>query len=272
VSFFFLASGKNHWEQAVSGFCDLSDKRGLVLGIANEHSIAAAVVRALHARGAKLVATCLNDTAATFASCVTEPLQVPLITCDVSQKGSLETTVQRAVELLGGLDFVVHSIAWAPLEDLHSRVIESSREGFEKAISISCHSFAELGRLAVAHMPNGGSLVTMSYHGANEVVPNYGLMGPVKAALESLVRYMAAECGPSGIRVHAVSPGPIPTRAASGLQNFSGLLADAAHRSPLRRLVSLEEIANLTAFLCAPESSGMTGQTIYVDAGFNVIA
>lgn len=256
----------------MSIFCDMTGKRGLVLGIANEHSIAAAVVRALHARGAKMVATCLNDTALKFASPVTEPLGVSLVTCDVSEKGALQTTVQKAVTLLGGLDFVVHSIAWAPLEDLHSRVIDSSREGFEKAVSISCHSFAELGRLAIAHMPHGGSLVTMSYHGANEVVPNYGLMGPVKAALESLVRYMAAECGPAGIRVHAVSPGPIPTRAASGLSNFSDLMADAAQRSPLRRLVSLEEIANLTAFLCAQESSGMTGQTIYVDAGFNVIA
>lgn len=256
----------------MSIFCDLTGKRGLILGIANEHSIAAAVVRNLHQRGASMVATCLNDTAAKFASSVTEPLGVPLISCDVSKEGSLEHTVQKAVECLGGLDFVVHSIAWAPLQDLHGRVIESSREGFEKAISISCHSFAELGRLAIAHMPNGGSLVTMSYHGANEVVPNYGVMGPVKAALESLVRYMAAECGPSGIRVHAVSPGPIPTRAASGLQNFEHLMSEAAQRSPLRRLVSLEEIANLTAFLCAPESSGMTGQTIYVDAGFNVIA
>jgi len=112
----------------------------------------------------------------------------------------------------------------------------------------------------------------MTYHGAREVVPNYGVMGSIKAALESLVRYMAAECGPAGIRVHAVSPGPIPTRAASALQSFGQLMADAAKRSPLGRLVSLEEIANLTTFLCSDESSGMTGQTIYVDAGFNIVA
>jgi enoyl-[acyl-carrier protein] reductase I len=180
--------------------------------------------------------------------------------------------MREAIDALGGLDFVVHSIAWAPIEDLHGRVIDSSREGFEKAITISCHSFAELGRLAMTHMTNGGSLITMSYHGAREVVPNYGVMGPIKAALESLVRYMAAECGPSGIRVHAISPGPIPTRAASALQSFDQLMADAAKRSPLGRLVSLEEIANLTTFLCSDESSGMTGQTIYVDAGFNIVA
>ena len=256
----------------MSTFCNLNGKRGLVLGIANEHSIAAAVTRALHSRGAALVATCLNEKAVPYASAVTAPLGVKLKTCNVSEEGQLELVIREATEELGGLDFVVHSIAWAPLEDLHGRVINSSREGFEKAITISCHSFAELGRLAMAYMTSGGSLVTMSYHGANEVVPNYGVMGPIKAALESLVRYMAAECGPAGIRVHAVSPGPIPTRAASALQSFDQLMADAAKRSPLSRLVSLEEIANLTTFLCSDESSGMTGQTIYVDAGFNIVA
>jgi len=258
--------------KATTSFCDLSGKRGLVLGIANEHSIAAAVTRALHRHGAALVATCLNEKAVPYASTVTSPLGVKLKTCNVSEEGQLERVLRDATEELGGLDFVVHSIAWAPLEDLHGRVIDSSREGFEKAITISCHSFAELGRLAMTHMTNGGSLITMSYHGAREVVPSYGVMGPIKAALESLVRYMAAECGPSGIRVHAISPGPIPTRAASALQSFDQLMTDAAKRSPLGRLVSLEEIANLTTFLCSDESSGMTGQTIYVDAGFNIVA
>lgn len=253
-------------------FCNLSGKRGLVLGIANEDSIAAAVTRALHARGARLVATCLNQKAVPYARVVTNPLGVTLKTCNVAEQGQLESVMGEAVAELGQIDFVVHSIAWAPLEDLHGRVIDSSREGFEKAITISCHSFAELGRLAMAHMPSGGSLVTMSYHGAREVVPNYGVMGPIKAALESLVRYMADECGPAGIRVHAVSPGPIPTRAASALQDFDRLMREAANRSPLRRLVSLEEIANLTTFLCSDESSGMTGQTLYVDAGFNIVA
>jgi len=150
-----------------------------------------------------LVATCLNEKAVPYASAVTAPLGVRLKICNVSEEGQLELVIREATEALGGLDFVVHSIAWAPLEDLHGRVIDSSREGFEKAITISCHSFAELGRLAMTHMPAGGSLITMTYHGAREVVPNYGVMGPIKAALESLVRYMAAECGPAGIRVHA---------------------------------------------------------------------
>jgi enoyl-[acyl-carrier protein] reductase I len=190
----------------------------------------------------------------------------------VAEDGSLEATVAQAVGQLGGLDFVVHSIAWAPLKDLHGRVTDSSREGFEKAMSISCHSFAELGRLVAPHMSGGGSLITMTYHGANEVVPNYGLMGPVKAALESMVRYMAFELGARGIRVHAISPGPVPTRAASGLQDFDKLMAEAAKKSPLGRLVSLEEVSALTTFLCSPASSGMTGQTIYVDAGYNMMA
>ncbi|MFM1927779.1 MAG: hypothetical protein RIR28_362 [Pseudomonadota bacterium] len=256
----------------MSAFCDLTGLRGLVLGVANEHSIAAAAVRGLHAQGARLLATCLNEKAKAFASPVTEPLGVPLLTCNVAEDGSLEAAVAQAVGQLGGLDFVVHSIAWAPLEDLHGRVTDSSREGFEKAMSISCHSFAELGRLVAPHMSNGGSLITMTYHGADEVVPNYGLMGPVKAALESMVRYMAFELGDQGIRVHAISPGPVPTRAASGLQDFDRLMAEAAKKSPLGRLVSLEEISALTTFLCSPASSGMTGQTIYVDAGYNMMA
>ncbi|MGA1302004.1 MAG: SDR family oxidoreductase, partial [Burkholderiaceae bacterium] len=224
----------------MSAFCDLTGLRGLVLGVANEHSIAAAAVRGLHAQGARLLATCLNEKAKAFASPVTEPLGVPLLTCNVAEDGSLEAAVAQAVGQLGGLDFVVHSIAWAPLEDLRGRVTDSSREGFEKAMSISCHSFAELGRLVAPHMSNGGSLITMTYHGAEEVVPHYGLMGPVKAALESMVRYMAFELGAQGIRVHAISPGPVPTRAASGLQDFDRLMAEAAKKSPLGRLVSLE--------------------------------
>ena len=256
----------------MSKFCDLTGLRGLVVGVANEHSIAAAAVRGLHAQGAQLVATCLNEKAKSFASPVTEPLGVPLLTCNVAEDGGLEATVAQAVGHLGGLDFVVHSIAWAPLEDLHGRVTDTSREGFEKAMSISCHSFAELGRLVAPHMSKGGSLITMTYHGADEVVPNYGLMGPVKAALESMVRYMAYELGGQGIRVHAISPGPVPTRAASGLQDFDKLMAEAAQKSPLGRLVSLEEISALTTFLCSPASSGMTGQTIYVDAGYNMMA
>lgn len=246
--------------------------RGVILGVANDHSIAAAVVRALHASGARVVASCLNEKAEPYARQVTDPLGVSLLRCDVEQAGALEGFVQQAAEQLGGFDFVVHSIAWAPLQDLHGPVMDSSREGFARAMTVSCHSFAELARLAVPHMSAGGSLVTMTYHGAEEVVPHYGLMGPVKAALESTVRYLASELGPQKIRVHAVSPGPVPTRAASGIEDFDALMREVAQKSPLRRLVTTEEIAQLTRFLCGPESSGMTGQTIYVDGGYFMMA
>lgn len=253
-------------------FCDLAGRSGIVLGLANEQSIAAAVVRRLHALGAQLQVSCLNDKAAQYASAVTNPLGIVLRTCDVRHAQELEGFIAQAVERFGKLDFVIHSIAWAPAEDLHGRVIDSSREGFSQAIALSCHSFAELAKLAAPHMTDGGSMITMTYHGSSEVVPSYGIMGPVKSALESTVRYMAAELGSQNIRVHAVSPGPILTRAASGIHGFDELMQTAKRRSPLGRLVTIEEVANLTAFLCAAESSGMTGQTIYVDGGFNFMA
>ncbi len=253
-------------------FCDFSGRKGLVLGLANESSIAAAVVRTLHSLGADLCVSCLNEKAQAYASKVTDPLGVPLMTCDVDIPGELAGFVDDAVARLGSLDFVVHSIAWAPAADLKGRVVDSSRDGFAKAMSLSCHSFVELAHQVLPHLNPGASLVTMSYHGADEVVPGYGIMGPVKAALESTVRYLASELGPQGIRVHAVSPGPILTRAASGIPDFEGLMDMAIARSPLRRLVTIDEVAKLTAFLCASESNGMTGQTLYVDGGFHFMA
>jgi enoyl-[acyl-carrier protein] reductase I len=170
------------------------------------------------------------------------------------------------------LDFVVHSIAWAPLEELHGSVTDSTGTGFTRAMQVSCHSLAELARLCSTHMPEGGSIITMSYLGATQAVGHYGLMGPVKAALESMVRYLAVDLGPKAIRVLAVSPGPVPTRAASGIAEFETLMAQAQTKSPLGRLVTLEEIGALTAFLCSPAASGMTGQTIFVDAGCHAVA
>jgi enoyl-[acyl-carrier protein] reductase I len=255
-----------------TAFCDLSGYKGIVLGLANEQSIAAAVVKRLHGLGAQLQVSCLNEKAHQYARAVTDPIGVKLMPCDVRSDNELEAFVQSAADSFGGLDFVIHSIAWAPAQDLHGRVIDSSREGFSQAIALSCHSFAEVAKLSAPYMSNGGSMTTMTYHGSSEVVPSYGIMGPVKSALESTVRYMAAELGPQNIRVHAVSPGPILTRAASGILGFDELLEMAQTRSPLGRLVTIEEVANLTAFLCARESSGMTGQTIYVDGGFNFMA
>lgn len=249
----------------------LAGKKGLVLGIANDRSIAWGCTSLARALGADIVASCLNDKARKWVEPLTSPIGVDLVNCNVEEPGQLEALVQHAVDKFGKLDFVIHSIAWAPLEDLHGDVVDSSREGFARAMSVSCHSFAELAKLCVPHMPEGGSLLSMSYLGADEAVPNYGVMGPVKAALESMVRYMAMELGPKNIRVHAVSPGPILTRAASGIAYFDELMATAQAKAPLQRLVTLEEIAQLSAFLCSDAASGMTGQTIYVDGGVHAV-
>ena len=250
----------------------LAGKKGLILGVANESSIAWGCTQLMHQLGAELVVSCLNDKARRFVEPLTQPIGVELVTCNVEEEGELEAAVQHAIARMGQLDFVIHSIAWAPLADLHGNVIDSSSDGFSRAMAVSCHSFARLAKLCAPHMPNGGSMLSMTYLGAEEAVPNYGVMGPVKAALESLTRYMAMELGEQGIRVHAVSPGPILTRASSGIASFDDLMANAVAKSPLKRLVTLTEIANLCAFLCTDASSGMTGQTIYVDAGCHAMA
>lgn len=249
----------------------LAGKRGLIVGVANERSIAAGCARVMAVSGARLVLSCLDDRALPYAAPVAEALCVPMLMCDVEQPGALEHLVQAAAAAHGGLDFAVHSIAWAPLTDLQGRVLDSTSAGFLRAMDISCHSFARLARLCVPHMGPHGSLITMSYLGADEAVAHYGIMGPVKAALESLVRYLAAELGPQGVRVHAVSPGPVPTRAASGLPEFEALMARACASAPLRRLVTPEEIGQLAAFLASDAASGMTGQTLYVDGGYHVV-
>ena len=256
---------------AISAF-HLEGKKGLVLGLANEHSIAWGCARQAQAMGAEVVASCLNDKARPYVEPLTQSLGMDLQTCNIETPEELEKLVAYAVAKLGRFDFVIHSIAWAPLADLHGRVVDSSSTGFARAMEVSCHSFATLAKLCAPHMTQGGSMVTMTYLGAAEAVPHYGLMGPVKAALESLVRYMAMELGPHGLRVHAVSPGPIRTRAASGIESFETLMEENIRRSPLGRLVTLDEIAHLASFLCTDASSGMTGQTIYVDAGSHAMA
>ncbi|MBC3929093.1 MULTISPECIES: enoyl-ACP reductase FabI [unclassified Undibacterium] len=253
------------------GSFSLAGKRGLIIGLANEHSIAYGCAAVLKKMGASLVVSCVNEKAQTFVAPLAAELEAPLIVCNVEQDDALESLVNASVSHLGQIDFLIHSIAWAPKEDLQGRVIDSSAAGFLQAMNISCHSFARLARLCEPHLSQSASLITMSYLGADEAVAHYGLMGPVKAALESLVRYLAMEMGQHGHRVHAMSPGPVPTRAASGLQDFDALMSKAVARSPLRRLVSLDEIGQLAAFLVSDASSGMTGQTLYVDAGYHIV-
>lgn len=251
---------------------DLQGKKGLVVGIANDQSIAWGCARALRDAGAELAVTWFNDKARPHVEPLAQQLQAAIaLPLDVEQLGQLEAVFEAIARQWGRLDFVLHSIAFAPKSDLHGRVADSSREGFMRAMDISCHSFARMAHLAEPLMPEGGSLMTMSYVGAEEVIPDYGVMGPVKAALEASTRYLAAELGPKGIRVNAVSPGPLATRAASGIPNFDALLADAAQRAPLRRRVDIAEVGALCVFLAGDGARAITGSTLYVDAGYHIL-
>lgn len=251
----------------------LEGKKGLVVGIADKHSIAWGCARALHAAGAELAVTWLNDKARRYVEPLADQVQASIMSqLDVSAPGEMEQLFELIATHWGRLDFVLHSIAFAPAADLHDHVVNCSSEGFAKAMDISCHSFIRMARLAQPLMKNGGSLITMSYVGANEVVSNYGMMGPVKAALEASVRYLASDLGPAGIRVNAVSPGPLATRAASGLHCFEEFLTDAARRAPLRRLANIDDVGDLCSFLASDASSVITGNTLYVDAGYHIVA
>jgi enoyl-[acyl-carrier protein] reductase I len=251
----------------------LAGKRGLVVGIANADSIAYGCAAKLRAFGAELAVTWLNEKAERFVRPLAEQLGASLMMpLDVEQPGQLEAVFARIAQEWGRLDFLIHSIAFAPREDLHGRVVDCSAEGFGQAMRVSCWSFLRMAHLAEPLMTAGGVLVTMSYYGADKVVENYNLMGPVKAALEASVRYAAAELGDKGIRVFAVSPGPLRTRAASGIAHFDELVEMAQRRAPQHRLVDIAEVGRVVAFLVGPASSGMTGDTIYVDAGLHITA
>jgi enoyl-[acyl-carrier protein] reductase I len=251
----------------------LLGKRAFVLGIANEHSIAYGCARVFRALGAELAMTYLNEKAKRFVEPLAHDLGATILEpCDVGKDGELEAVFRTISERWGRLDIALHSIAFAPKEDLQGRLLDSSSEGFKTAMDISCHSFVRMARLAAPLMTQGGTLLAMSYHGASKVVPNYNLMGPVKAALESAVRYLAYELGDKDIRVHAVSPGPLKTRAASGLKDFDLLLNEAIERSPIGELVDIDDVGLTTAFLATPFARRLTGTTVYVDGGLNVMA
>ena len=251
----------------------LRGKRGLVVGVANENSIAYGCAAKLRAFGAELAVTYLNEKAERYVRPLAEEVSASLILpLDVEAEGELDAVFERIRAEWGRLDFLIHSIAFAPREDLHGRVIDCSLEGFQQAMHVSCYSFIEMARRAEPLMTDGGALLTMSYYGADKVVNHYNLMGPVKAALEATTRYLAAELGPKGIRVFAVSPGPLRTRAASGIDAFDELVEAAAKRAPAQRLVDIAEVGRVVSFLVGGSASGMTGDTIYVDAGLHVMA
>ena len=250
----------------------LEGKKGLVLGIANENSIAYGCARAFRSFGAELAITYLNDKARPYVEPLAQELEAPiLMPLDVALEGQMEAVFAAIRERWGRLDFALHSIAFAPRADLHGRVVDCSRDGFLQAMDVSCHSFIRMARLAEPLMKDGGALFTMSYFGAERVVENYNLMGPVKAALEASARYLAAELGPEGIRVHAISPGPLKTRAASGIAQFDELLDRAASRAPARRLVTIEDVGFAVAGLATDAAKLITGDTIYIDGGYHIM-
>ena len=249
----------------------LEGKKGLVVGIANESSIAYGCARKMREAGAELAVTYLNAKAEPHVRPLAESLGSAIfLPLDVRDDRQLRRVFDAIQERWGKLDFLVHSIAFAPREDLHCRVVDTSRAGFAMAMDISCHSFIRMARLAEPLMSDGGCLLTMTYYGSEKVVDSYNLMGPVKAALESSVKYMAAELAEQGIRVHAVSPGPLRTRAASGLRRFDELLEKAADRAPGYSLVGIDDVGSLSTYLVSDAARALTGSIIHVDKGYNI--
>jgi len=247
--------------------------KALIVGIANDQSIAYGCARALKEQGAELAVTYLNEKAEPHVRPLAEALGAEIILpLNVATEGQTEAVFEAVRERWGRLDVLLHSIAYCPVEDLHGRVTDCSRNGFQVAMDISVGSFLQMVRLAEPLMAGGGTCMTVSYYGAEKVVENYNVMGPVKAALESATRYMAAELGPKGIRVHALSPGPLMTRAASGIAHFDQLLNDAADRAPTHHLASIEDVGAYAAFLASREAANVTGGVHYVDGGYHIVA
>lgn len=251
----------------------LKSAKALFVGIANEHSIACGCAKAFRELGADLAITYLNDKAKPYVEPLAKELQATLfLPLDFAQPGQLEAVFARIEKDWGRLDILVHSAAFAPKEDLQGGLLNCSPEGFAKAMDISCHSFIRMAKLGAPLMRDGGTMFTMTYHGSTKVIPNYNVMGPVKAALECAGRYLAFELGPKKIRVHAISPGPLKTRASGGLKGFDRLLADAAARAPLGELVDIMDAGFACAYLATPYARRMTGETVYVDGGANIRA
>ncbi len=251
----------------------LRGHKALVVGIANDQSIAYGCARAFRDAGADIAVTWLNEKARTYVEPLADELEAPIrAELNVAVPGQLEAVFEQISRKWGKLDILVHSIAFAPMDDLRGGLLDCSAEGFAKAMDVSCHSFIRMARLAVPLMKDGGTMFAMSYYGASRVVPNYNVMGPVKAALEASCRYLAYELGPRGIRVHAISPGPLKTRAASGLKDFELLLNEAAKKAPLGELVDIMDVGYACAYLATPFAHRITGGTVYVDGGTNIVA
>jgi enoyl-[acyl-carrier protein] reductase I len=250
----------------------LTGRKALVVGVANDRSIAWGCAAAMRRAGAEIAMTYLNDKARPHVEPLARQLGAPIfLPLEVREPAQADALFEAIRGSWGRLDILIHSIAFAPREALAGRVVDCPRDGLLTAMEISCWSFLDLARRAEPLMTDGGTMITMSYLGANEVIENYGIMGPVKAALESAVRYMATELGPKGIRVHALSPGPLATRAASGIRDFDELMERVASRAPARRLVTIEEVGAASVFLASPYAAAMTGETLYIDGGYHIL-
>jgi enoyl-[acyl-carrier protein] reductase I len=250
-------------------------KCGLIVGVANKRSIAWAIAQAAAAEGARLVLTYQNERLAENVTELVPALPSPpvLLPCDVADDAQIEAMFEAVGRECGGLDFVVHGAAYAPREALAAPFVETPREAFRVALDVSAYSLVALARGAAPLMAarGGGSILTLTYLGARRVFQNYNVMGVAKAALESSVRYLASDLGPQGIRVNAISAGPIKTLAASGISGFSSILQVYRDRAPLRRTVDTGEVADAAMFLLGPAGRGVTGEVLMVDAGFNVM-
>jgi enoyl-[acyl-carrier protein] reductase I len=250
----------------------LEGKKGLIVGIANDRSIAWGCAKAFRALGAELAVTYLNEKAKPHVQPLAREVEAPIfMPMDVMADGQLDAVFDRIAADWGGLDFVVHSIAFSTKDALGGRVTDVPRDGFQVTMDVSVWSFLRIAHLAEPLMKNGGTLFTMTYYGSEKVVENYNIMGVAKAALESAVRYLAAELGPSGIRVHAISPGPLATRAASGIPEFDALLEKAKGKAPSRALIDIDDVGMACAFLAHDAARLMTGQVLYIDGGYNII-
>jgi enoyl-[acyl-carrier protein] reductase I len=250
----------------------LEGKKGLIVGIANDRSIAWGCAKAFRALGAELAVTYLNEKAKPHVQPLAREVEAPIfMPMDVMADGQLDAVFDRIAADWGGLDFVVHSIAFSTKDALGGRVTDVPRDGFQVTMDVSVWSFLRMAHLAEPLMKNGGTLFTMTYYGSEKVVENYNIMGVAKAALESAVRYLAAELGPSGIRVHAISPGPLATRAASGIPEFDALLEKAKGKAPSRALIDIDDVGMACAFLAHDAARLMTGQVLYIDGGYNII-
>jgi len=250
----------------------LEGKKGLIVGIANENSIAWGCAKAFRALGADLAVTYLNEKAKKYVEPLARELDAPIVMpLDVRVPGQMEAVFAQISKVWGKLDFAVHSIAFSPKDALQGRVVDVSREGFLTTMDVSCWTFIRMAHLAEPLMRRGRTLFTMTYYGSQMVVKNYNIMGVAKAALESAVRYIAAELGPKGIRVHAISPGPLATRAASGIPEFDALLDKAKSKAPARSLVSIDDVGVATAFLAHDAARLITGETLYIDGGYHIM-